>query len=102
MKGWVYILRCSDGTYYTGSTIDLDKRLKQHQNGVGAIYTKKRLPVELIYFEEYPRIDLAFTREKQIQPWSRKKEEALIAGKPGLLHDLSECKNETHFRNREG
>jgi putative endonuclease len=48
--GYVYILECSDGTFYTGSTIDLDKRVEQHQNGFGANHTKKRLPVELIYF----------------------------------------------------
>ncbi|URA10897.1 GIY-YIG nuclease family protein [Thermospira aquatica] len=80
MKGYVYILRCSDGTYYTGSTTNLELRLSQHQNGQGANYTKKRLPVELVYYEEYQRIDEAFAREKQIQRWSHKKKEALIQG----------------------
>lgn len=79
-KGYVYILRCADGSYYTGSTIDLERRLQQHQNGEGANYTKKRLPVELVYYEEYERIDTAFYREKQIQGWSRKKKEVLIGG----------------------
>jgi len=78
MKGYVYILRCSDGTYYTGSTTNLERRLWQHQNGEGANYTKKRLPVKLVYYEEYQRIDEAFYREKQIQGWSRNKKEALI------------------------
>jgi putative endonuclease len=75
---YMYILKCADGTYYTGSTVDLEKRLQQHQCGEGANYTKKRLPVELIYYEEYSRIDEAFYREKQVQGWSRKKKEALM------------------------
>ena len=78
--GYMYILKCSDNSYYTGSTIDIKRRLWQHQNGKGANYTKKRLPVELIYYEEYSRIDEAFYREKQIHGWSRKKKEALING----------------------
>ena len=77
----MYILKCSDGTYYTGSTKYIDIRIKQHNEGRGANYTKKRLPVELIYYEEYDRIDHAFYREKQIQNWSRKKKEALMEGK---------------------
>ena len=80
MKGYMYILKCSDGTYYTGSTKYIDIRIKQHNEGRGANYTKKRLPVELIYYEEYERIDHAFYREKQVQNWSRKKKEALIKG----------------------
>ena len=66
-KGYTYILRCADGSYYTGSTIDIVRRLRQHQVGEGANHTKKRLPVELVYLEEYGRIDVAFYREKQIQ-----------------------------------
>jgi putative endonuclease len=51
MKGYLYILECSDESYYTGSTIDLNKRLKQHESGQGANHTKNRLPVKLVYFE---------------------------------------------------
>jgi putative endonuclease len=91
----MYILECVDGTYYTGSTIDLDRRLEQHQNGEGANYTQKRLPVKLVYFEEFGRIDDAFYREKQVQGWTRAKKEALIDNSPELLHSLSECKNDT-------
>ncbi len=101
MKGYMYILKCSDGSYYTGSTIDLDLRLQQHQNGEGANYTKKRLPVELVYYEEYQRIDEAFNREKQVQGWSRKKKEALINGKLEELNLLAQCMNGTHFRNNQ-
>ena len=89
MKGWTYILLCNDGSYYTGSTIDLDVRMLEHQKGQGANHTKKRLPVTLIYYEEYQRIDAAFYREKQIQGWSRKKKEALIDGQPDLLPSLA-------------
>jgi putative endonuclease len=85
----MYILKCSDGTYYTGSTNDIDRRLWEHQNSLGANYTKKRLPVELVYFEEYSRIDEAFYREKEIQGWSRRKKEALINGENNLLPDLA-------------
>jgi putative endonuclease len=93
MKGYMYILRCSDGSYYVGSTKDLVLRIEQHNSGLGANYTKKRLPVELVYFEEFQRIDKAFYREKQIQGWSRKKKEALIKGKFDVLKKLAECKN---------
>ena len=81
MKGYTYILECSDGSFYTGSTSNLELRLLQHQNGEGSNYTKKRLPIKLIYFEEFQNIDEAFYREKQIQGWSHKKKEALINGK---------------------
>ncbi len=89
MKGWMYILECADGSYYTGSTTNLELRLAQHQAGEGANHTKKRLPVKLVYFEEYERIDQAFYREKQVQGWSRKKKEELIQGKPELLPQLA-------------
>ena len=66
-EGWMYILECSDGSYYTGSTNNLELRLQQHHNGEGANHTKKRLPVKLVYFERFQRVDEAFYREKQIQ-----------------------------------
>jgi len=85
----MYILKCNDDTYYTGSTKNLKKRVLEHQEGRGANYTRKKLPVVLIYFEEYDRIDEAFYREKQIQGWSRKKKEALMCGKHNLLPVLA-------------
>jgi putative endonuclease len=88
-KGFMYILECSDGSYYTGSTIDLEKRISEHQNAKGANHTKKRLPVVLLYFETYHRIDLAFYREKQVQGWSRRKKEALITGQFNDLPELA-------------
>ena len=85
----MYILQCSDGTYYTGSTVDLPRRLQQHQSGEGARYTSKRLPVELVYVEEFDRIDKAFAREKQVQNWSRVKKQALIEGNKAMLPELA-------------
>ncbi len=85
----MYILECSDRTYYTGSTKYLELRLEQHQSGEGADYTAKRLPVKLLYYEEYDRIDHAFYREKQVQGWSRKKKEALMRGETHLLPTLA-------------
>ena len=92
MNGWMYILECSDGSYYTGSTNDLELRMQQHQNGEGANHTKKHLPVKLVYSEEFQRIDDAFYREKQVQGWSRKKKEALISGDWEKLSDLARRK----------
>jgi putative endonuclease len=89
MKGYIYILDCADGSYYTGSTNNLELRIEQHQNGQGSNHTKNRLPVRLIYYEEYARVDLAFYREKQVQGWNRKKKEALINGKSELLPKLA-------------
>jgi putative endonuclease len=99
MKGWMYILECADKSYYTGSTNNLELRLAQHQSGNGANHTKKRLPVTLVYFEEFTRVEEAFYREKQIQGWGRKKKEALIKNMPKELHRLAECMNKTHYKN---
>ena len=97
----MYILQCADGSYYTGSTVDLEQRLSQHQTGQGANHTKKRLPVRLVYYEKFARIDKAFYREKQVQDWSRKKKQALIAGRTEKLKKAAECMNETHWKNYE-
>jgi putative endonuclease len=98
MKGYLYILLCANGQYYTGSTINLEKRLAEHQSGKGAFFTQKHLPVELVFVKEFERIDEAFCREKQVQGWSHKKKEALIMGEYNQLHKLAECKNISHFR----
>ena len=92
-------MECADGSYYTGSTNNLERRLQQHQNGEGANYTKKHLPVKLVYFEEFQSIAEAFYREKQVQGWSRKKKEALINGCFDKLSSLS--KNYTQYPRKE-
>ncbi|MFN5867131.1 MAG: GIY-YIG nuclease family protein [Candidatus Kapaibacterium sp.] len=79
-SGWLYILECRDGTYYTGSTNDVERRLFEHQNGLGANYTRKRLPVRLVFCQEFSSISDAFYREQQIKNWSQEKKRALIEG----------------------
>ena len=86
---YMYILECIDGTYYTGSTIDLEKRFYQHQSGEGARYTSKRIPVELVYCEFYKYVSDAFRREKQIQKWSHNKKRALIESQYSELGKLA-------------
>ena len=85
----MYILKCNNGQYYTGSTTNLEARLLEHQAGLGANFTSKHLPVELVYYEEFKYIAEAFLREKQVQNWSKKKKEALIAGNVVELKFLS-------------
>ena len=92
--GYMYILQCADGSFYTGSTKDLRLRLEQHKNSAGAEYTKLHSPVKLVYYETFDRIDFAFEREKQIQKWSRAKKIALIKGDIELLKNLSNNKSE--------
>jgi putative endonuclease len=92
-KPTMYILKCANDMFYTGSTKNLERRLNQHQSGEGANFTKKHLPVELIYFEVFERIDWAFYREKQIQGWSHKKKEELINGDLEKLKELSRSKD---------
>ena len=84
-----YMLRCCDGTYYVGSARNLEQRMEQHYAGRGSAYTSTRMPVDLVWFEEFDRIDEAYAREKQIQGWSRAKREALIVGNVDSLKALS-------------
>lgn len=75
---YIYILKCSDGTYYTGYTNDLEKRINAHNRGEGAKYTRGRGPVECIYTEEFTDKSLAMKREYEIKGFSRKVKEELI------------------------
>ena len=75
------ILHCADGSYYVGHTDDVDGRVAQHETGAGAGYTATRLPVRLVWFEEFPTREEAKSAEAQIKNWSRKKKTALIDGK---------------------
>ena len=86
---FIYILECADGTYYVGSTWDLEKRVWEHNNGLGANFTRKRLLVRLVYSEHSDEVSLAFAREKQVQGWSRAKKKALIEGRWGDLPGLA-------------
>ena len=81
MTFWAYMLRCSDGHYYAGSTDDLEQRLAQHAAGTFPhCYTFKRRPVELVWSESFPDRMQAKEAERRIKGWSRAKKEALIAG----------------------
>ncbi len=80
---WTYIIECADGSFYVGSTVDLELRVSQHNLGEGASYTRprRRRPVRLVWAAELNRVDDAFAYEKQIQNWSRAKRIALIEGR---------------------
>jgi putative endonuclease len=89
----VYILRCRDGTYYVGSTWDLDRRLHQHNHtDDGSRYTRRRRPVTLIWNAEFDSIEQAFAFEKRIAGWRREKKEALMRGDFDALPELSRRK----------
>ncbi|UAL31276.1 GIY-YIG nuclease family protein [Nocardioides rotundus] len=90
---FTYILRCADDSLYVGSTRSLDLRQEQHRLGMGSEYTRRRLPVTLVWFEEHEHIGAAFAREKQIQNWSRAKRIALIEQRYEDLPDLARGKN---------
>jgi len=80
MQFWVYILRCRDGSYYTGHTDDLEKRMAEHEQGLAADWTRRRRPVELVWCEDAPTRYEALAFERRVKNWSRAKKEALIAG----------------------
>lgn len=87
---YVYILKCSDNTYYTGITSNLDKRITEHQMGKHVdSYTYARRPVSLKFYAEFTDINIAIATEKQIKKWSRAKKEALINNEFEKLPNLS-------------
>jgi len=91
----VYILLCSDGSYYTGVTANLTKRIKQHNQGSNRnSYVFNRRPFILVYSDQFTTAYKAIKREKQIKGWSRAKKKALICGNIKLLEALSKCKNQ--------
>lgn len=75
---YVYMLRCRDGSLYTGWTNDLEKRLKAHNSGSASKYTRTRLPAELVYFEEWESKEVAMSREWHIKRLSREEKLKLI------------------------
>jgi predicted GIY-YIG superfamily endonuclease len=92
---YVYILRCSDNSYYAGSTSNLERRLEEHRAGFYQGYTSARLPVELVWSSEFPTENEAFLIERQIKGWSRAKKEALIRGDWDGLHDIVKLERRT-------
>jgi putative endonuclease len=85
---YVYILKCADGLLYTGSTTDIERRLKEHNRGKGGGCTRGRLPVKLVHQELLPNRSQAQKRESQIKKWPRQKKLALINGNLDLSKKL--------------
>jgi len=90
---YLYILECCDKSLYTGVTLNLQRRIKAHDNGSGGSYTRSRLPVSLVYFESYSTKSEALKRELQIKGWARKKKLALIRQELETLKKLSKSSN---------
>ena len=86
---FVYMLECADGSYYVGSTWDLERRVGEHNEGLGASFTHQRRPVTLRWSAFFARVDDAFLAEKRLQGWGRAKRRALIDGKVHLLKGLA-------------
>jgi putative endonuclease len=92
---FVYILLCSDNSYYTGITNNLDRRLYEHANGIDPkSYTFKRRPIKLVFQEMFTEVMQAIAFEKQVKGWNRAKKEALIKGEWDLLPGLSKRKQQ--------
>ena len=92
---YCYILKCSDGSYYTGHTDNLEMRVASHQRGEILGYTWNRCPVELVFSEEFDSRTDALECERQIKGWSRRKKEALIQGDWEALQRLSKARGST-------
>lgn len=88
---YVYILECSDGSYYTGVTSNLKTRLEKHYSGFygSKSYTHSRRPVNLVFYAEFTNINIAIEKEKQIKKWSKAKKKALIEGRFDDLVNLA-------------
>ena len=96
---YVYIVKCSDGSYYTGVTNDVVKRVAQHNAGLDKrSYTFKRRPVKLVFAHEFQEPIVAIQFEKRIKGWSRIKKEALIQKNWNKLKIYSKCRNKTHSK----
>jgi putative endonuclease len=90
---YMYILKCSDNSFYIGHTTNIQERLIRHNSGQGAKWTAARLPVNLIYKESFTSKQESIKRELQIKKWSHKKKEALINGDFKTLKVLSCCRS---------
>ncbi|MFD0837170.1 GIY-YIG nuclease family protein [Mariniflexile aquimaris] len=99
---FVYILKCSDGSYYTGITNDIQKRFVEHQTGYSKdSYTYKRRPLSLEFYQEFNDVLQAIFFEKKIKGWTRAKKLTLINGDFDMLQILSECRNATHYKYKD-
>ena len=99
---YVYILKCSDDSYYTGITSNLEKRYNEHELGKHRdSYTYKRRPIELVFNQEFNDVLQAIYFEKKIKKWTRAKKEALVNDDWDMLQILAECRNATHYKYNE-
>ena len=89
---YVYVLKCSDGSYYVGHTNDLQARIRRHGSARAAKWTARRLPAKLVYRESHETKKQAIKREQQIKRWSQAKKEALIIGNIKALQALAKKK----------
>ncbi len=96
---YVYILKCSDNSFYTGITNNLERRLKEHKAGYNkTCYTFRRRTLKLQFHQEFNDVLQAIRFEKQVKGWSRAKKKALISGNFDLLQILAECRNASHYK----
>jgi len=107
MSFWVYILRCADNSYYTGHTDNFDERISKHQTGEIEGYTSSRLPVRLLFSEEFSTREEALACERQIKGWNRRKKEALMRRDWAELSRLArrghqDIVSKGNFNEREG
>jgi putative endonuclease len=103
MAFWVYILRCADGSYYTGHTDNLEKRIGEHITGaIVSCYTFKRRPIELVFSQEFTLREEALSSEQQIKGWSRKKKEAMMRGDWAEVSRLAKSSNIVRAEHVEG
>ena len=98
---YVYILECSDKLLYVDITNDIERRLNEHNKGLNkSCFTFKRRPIELIFYQDFNNVEQAIYFEKKIKKWSAKKKRALAEGNYDMLKILAECKNHSHFKNK--
>ena len=96
---FVYMLRCSDNTFYVGITSDLERRLNEHNSGkYPSAYTYNRRPLELVWYQDFTEPNQAIYFEKKLKKWSKAKKEALIKGDFDMIETLAECRNATHYK----
>ncbi|MDG0867167.1 GIY-YIG nuclease family protein [Candidatus Lucifugimonas marina] len=89
MPDHLYILECADGSYYTGSTTNVEYRIETHNSGLGGEWTSTRLPLRVAFAQDFAHIAEAFAAERQVKGWSRAKKQALISGRFDLLPELA-------------
>lgn len=99
---YVYILKCSDKSYYIGVSNDMERRLMEHNSGLNIeCYTYSRRPLEVVFVTEFNDINQAITFEKQVKGWSRKKKEAIINNRWEDLPELSKNRQDKNHTNEQ-